>query len=410
MANLKLAKFLKELKDKFGSLPTDLHITRKAGAFVAISNGKIIKIGEPSIKYCPLFKMIFDKNIIDKDSIAEKFDWQIKNLGMFTCHRELTSDKIIVPFGASEILMYALRRKEIDCAVVVCEGAGTVISNNPSLIQGIGAYMNGVFYTSPVREVINKIEKEGGIVLDTKNAKINQFLGIKKALRLGYKKIAVTLRGDETVILKKIKSLEKINNIENIGYKEQKELFQKQPGLIEQINQINKTQRIKITVLSVCNSGITKKQAEVIKDNADLIWACGSKFVREIVGPSAVIQLGVKIPVFVMNKKGLDLISSYSHDDKLINAVFGINDNVVDSVKQNSIEERGNYKSVKTIKIDAQKNKTESNYIKQHKQHYITSNKFKPGGIKLGMGKFYVYLYPADNLPIITEDEPTPLI
>ena len=338
MANLKLTKFLKQLKDELGELPKDLHITRKAGAYVAISNGKVIKIGNPQIKYCPLFKMLFNKKIIDQKAIKDKFNWQIQNLGMFSCHRTITKDKIIVPFGASEILMYAIKRKEIDCAVIACEGAGTIVSSNPALIQGIGAYMNGIFYTSPIKEIINKIKQNNGMVLDENTAKIDQHKGVKKALELGFKKIAVTLRGDETQILKKIRSIS--------------------PSKIE-----------RITALSVCNSGITKKQAEILRDKADLIWACGSRYVRQIVGPQAIIQLGVKIPVFIMSQNGIDLIASYSGDNNF----------------------KSNLKKIKN-------------------KHYITSNKYKTGGIKASMGKFYVYLYETENLPITTEDEPTPLI
>ncbi len=361
MANLKLNKFLKELKNELQILPEDLHVTRKAGAFVAISGGKVIKISQPDIKYCPLFKMLFDKKIIDKKSIEEKFNWQIKEIGMFTCHREIANDKIIVPFGASEILLYALKRGEIDCAVVACEGAGTVISNNPVLIQGIGAYMNGIFYTSPIKDVINKIKKNNGAVLDEETAKINQYLGVKKALKMGFKKIAVTLRGDETQVLKQIKNLLL-----------SKEIFKEN----ENFN-LKNNNTVKIVILSVCNSGITKRQAEILKDKADLVWACGSRYVREVVGPSAIIQLGVKIPVFILSQNGISLIASYSND--------------YSSFSNNNLE-KISLKSSKPYK------------------HYITSNQYKPGGIKMNMGKFYVYLYPVEKLPIIADDEPKPLI
>jgi putative methanogenesis marker protein 8 len=341
MVNSKINKFLQQLKDELEEFPADLHITRKAGAFVAISDGKVLKIGEPDIRYCPLFSKLFNKENIDIKAIKEKFEWQISNYGMFTCHRHVADDKIVVPFGASEIVMYALNRKVIDCAVVVCEGAGTVISNNPALIQGIGAYMNGIFYTSPIKEVIERIKQSGGTVLDERTAKINQYQGVKKAIDLGFKKIAVTLRGDETRALKEIRNLDTLKTLPDV----------------------------KVTVLSVCNSGISRRQAKNLRDNADLVWACGSKYVRETTGPAAIVQLGVKIPVFIMSNAGVELITGYSGDE--------------------------NFRS----------------YFKDgSSKHYITSNKYHSGGIKTNMGKFFVYLYPVDKLPVITDDEPDPLI
>lgn len=337
MANIKLKKFLDELKETNGKLPEDLHVTRKAGAFVAISDGKVIKVSEPQIRYCPLFTMLFKEKIINTESIIKKFEWQIKNIGMFTCHRELSDDKIIVPFGASEILMYAVNRGAIDCAVVACEGAGTLLTPDSSLIQAVGAYMNGIFYTSLVKEIISKIKALGGFVLSEEKAELDQYKGVRKALKMGYKKIAVTVRGDETSSLKKIRDI-KLKNDE------------------------------KIYILSVCNSGITKNQAEIVKELADLAWACGSNYIREIAGPAAILQLGVKIPVFALSQKGIDLIASYSEDN-----IF------------------------KSKIIIA-------------KKHYITSNKYKSGAIKASMGKFSVYLYETEKLPVISEDEPDPLI
>jgi hypothetical protein len=49
-------------------------------------------------------------------------------------------------------------------------------------------------------------------------------------------------------------------------------------------------------------------------------------------------------------------------------------------------------------------------FYEKSKTFFITSNKFSPGGIKAKMGKFSVYLYPVKKLPVITEDEPDPLI
>jgi len=53
--------------------------------------------------------------------------------------------------------MYAMRKNVIDSAVLVCDGAGTVIVNRPEIVQGIGARMNGLFYTTPIKNMIVRL-------------------------------------------------------------------------------------------------------------------------------------------------------------------------------------------------------------------------------------------------------------
>jgi putative methanogenesis marker protein 8 len=335
----KVKKFLNKIEKEYGNLPEDLHITRKACALVAISSGKVIMMEEPQIHHCPLFTSLFSHENLDKNTIEKKFDRQVKDWGMFTCKRHICDEKIIVPFGASEMIMYALRRKNIDAAVVVCEGAGTVITAvEPGVVQGIGAYMNGLFYTTPIPDIITNLQNHNCIVLSPIDAKMDQAEGIMRAVQSGYRRIAVTVRGDE----------------EDAFYK---------------IREIEKNKKIEVIILAVCNTGVSEKQAEIIKNYSDLAWSCASKYIRDITGPSALLQIGMKIPVFVLTDKGLDFISSYSTDEFLMR-------------KLNSLKDK----------------------------HYITSNKFKEGSIKINMGKFSVYLYETEKLPIGTDDEPDPLI
>ena len=333
----KLNIFLKKVKEKMGKLPDDLHVTRKAGALVAISDGKVILVGKPTVRHCPLFRSLFGTEDVSQDSIKEKFNRQFENWGMFTCDRVLVGDKIVVPFGASEMMMYALRRNIVDAAVLVCEGAGTVITSNPGLVQGIGAYMNGVFYTSPVQKIIDRIIENDGSILDAENASIDQYEGVKTAVSPGFKKIVVTVRGDQEDTIKKIREFED-----------------------------NNKESIEITILSVCNTGINEKQAYAVKKYSDIAWACASRQIWETIGSSAILQLGMKIPVFVLTVKGIDFISGYSKDEKLKNIDF-------------------------------------------KKKHYITANRFEQGGIKMDLGRFNVYLYETGRLPIHTTDEPEPL-
>jgi putative methanogenesis marker protein 8 len=338
----KLKNFLELVKkENGGKLPEDFHVTRKAGALVGISGGQVIKIQEPEVLHCPLFTSLFSHDKINYATIKDKFEKQIKNWEMFTPGRHLCDDRIIVPFGASEMMMYALKRKGIDAAVTVCEGAGTVISANPALIQGIGAYMNGLFYTTPIPEVIRNIEHNGGTVLSPENAAMDQFEGVKKAIEAGHVRVAVTVRGDQQQEIIKIRELEKSLN-----------------------------KKAEIIILAVCNSGINESEAETVAELADLAWSCASKHIRNIAGPMSILQVGMKIPVFVLTLKGIDFISSYSKDKNL---------------QQKFNEGDG-------------------------KKHYITAAAYSQGAIKMNMGKFSVYLYETKKLPVGTSDEPHPLI
>jgi len=77
--------------------------------------------------------------------------------------------------------------------VTVCDGVGTVITDKEKIVQGIGAEMSGLLETSSLPEVMKRLKEENAIVLDRKNAEMNQFKGVKKAIENGYRKIGVTI-------------------------------------------------------------------------------------------------------------------------------------------------------------------------------------------------------------------------
>jgi hypothetical protein len=74
----------------------------------------------------------------------------------------------------------------------------------------------------------------------------------------------------------------------------------------------------------------------------------------------------MKIPVFVLTERGIGFISGYSKQE--------------------------------ILKV-----------IDPGKKHYITMNKLEPGEIKMDLGRFSVYLYETEKLPLHTSDEPEPL-
>lgn len=284
-ARAKVEEFLREVERELGRLPEDLHITRICCALIAVSEGKIIKAEKPRLEYCPLRALdeLYGFKNFDSNEIANAIKLKISRFGHFTKERELYRESIEVKYGVSEMLMYALKKKGIDAAVTVCDGAGTVITNNPSLVQGIGARMTGVFYTSPIKKVIREIEERNGYVAFPETAEIDQIAGLEKALELGFKNVAVTINGFAGDDLRKVREVEKRN-------------------------------KASITSLVVCTTGVERERVEEIKEYADLAQSCASLYVREIVGRSARMQIATKLPVFVLTRKGMDFVSNYSSE------------------------------------------------------------------------------------------------
>ncbi|MEM1573307.1 MAG: DUF2099 family protein [Candidatus Methanomethylicaceae archaeon] len=251
----------------------DEHIMEALGKTkIVIRNGKIVEIGEPMINFCPLAAK-FNQPVknFSKDEIKKNIEYRIVQFGMFTKNRIVISDEDFVPFGASELISLGLKKSIIDGAVVVCDGAGTVITKNPKLVQGIGGRMSGLIKTSPIKEVIDRIEKEGGIVLDKENATINQVAGTELAYKLGLSNIAVTV----------------------VNAKDAEIIRKNFPNTL---------------IFATHLTGISKEEAEILVNVCDLITSCASKWIREIAGKKAILQAGVSIPVFVMSKKGKQLI------------------------------------------------------------------------------------------------------
>ena len=284
---MKLEELFKEMgieRDSF----EDLHVTRMYSSFVAISKGKVFKMTEPFLEYCPLADSLYNniEGESPKEAIGKAVEDKILKFGHFTANRELRREDIAIPYGASELLMYAMRGNVIDSAVVVCDGAGTVIVNEPAIVQGIGARMNGLFYTSPISTIIDKLREENSYVVFPETASIDQSTGLKKAAELGYKNIAVTINACMEEELSKIKEIEKKHNISAIS-------------------------------VAVCTTGISKERIEEIVKYADLVWSCASEEVRKA-GEKAILQLSTKIPVFVLTEKGLDLVEAYFSDERPI--------------------------------------------------------------------------------------------
>lgn len=239
---------------------------------VVVRDGKVVDVGEPMIRSCPLAKK-FDEPVheFDKESIRNNIENRIKKVGMFTKGRIVISDKDFVPFGASEMIAAGMREKMIRGAVIVCDGAGTVITSNPLLVQGIGGRMSGLLKTSPIPEVIDQIESNGGLVFDKRNASIDQVGGVGVAYGLGILRVAVTVTKAE----------------------EAEAIRHRFPDAI---------------IFATHLTGISKEEAERLVKVCDLITGCASRWVREIAGKNALLQAGSSVPVFAMTEMGRELI------------------------------------------------------------------------------------------------------
>jgi putative methanogenesis marker protein 8 len=251
----------------------DEHIIEAIGRCrIVIRNGKVVEVGEPQIRDCPLAKRFaYPIPDIKPDSVKANIEHRIRAFGMCTPDREVLDNREFVGFGASELLSFGLKAGIIDAAVLACDGAGTVIVTTPAMAQGVGGRMSGLCKTSPHRAVIERIEKNGGVVLDHKHATMDQMAGVALAVERGFRRIAVTIALPEDAI-----RIRKIH-----------------PETL---------------IFAVHVTGLTTGDAEVLASNADLVTACASKSVREIAGKKALLQAGIAIPIFAMTRKGKELI------------------------------------------------------------------------------------------------------
>ncbi|MCO5382543.1 MAG: DUF2099 family protein [Methanosarcina barkeri] len=245
---------------------------------VVIKDGKVIEVGEPEVKWCPIFAKVRGINKITPEEVKKNMEFRIKDFGMFTDKRRLELEDF-VGFGASEVMMTGLNRGLLDTTVTACEGAGTVIANNPTLVQGMGGRMSGLVETEPIDGIINGITERGGIVLDPSTAKIDPVAGVRKAAELGYKKIAVTVAFAETA--KKCRELEA-----ELG--------------------------LDLIIIGVHVTGLSMENAQTLLENADITTSCASKCMRDLVKPLA--QVGTAVPLFALTQKGKELVIERAKD------------------------------------------------------------------------------------------------
>jgi putative methanogenesis marker protein 8 len=175
-------------------------------------------------------------------------------------------------YGVSELLAMAVSKHILDSAVLVADGAGTVIVTDPELIQGIGGRISGMIETTPIAEVIEAVGREN--VLDPDRGSIDQFNGTQLAFRLGHRKVGVTV------------------------------------AKAEDARMIRDGFGSSVMLFAVHTTGADQKDARLFFENCDIVSACASRWVREEARSKALLQVGNKIPIYAASAAGKQLLET----------------------------------------------------------------------------------------------------
>jgi len=244
----------------------DKHVMEALGMTkVVIEDGKVIFVGEPQVTYCPLFAKHRGIKEFTPDVVRNNIEFRINDFGMCTPARQMRM-KDFLSFGVSELIAMCITKKMLDCAVLVTDGAGTVIVTDPEIVQGIGGRISGIVETSPIEEVIEAVGRKN--VLDPETAKIDQLAGAQMAFRQGHKKVAVTIA--------KARDAKKIRD----SYGD------------------------KVALFAVHTTGTREKDAGILFDCCDIISGCASRWIRTEKKKRSVLQAGNKVPVYAVSEFG----------------------------------------------------------------------------------------------------------
>ena len=157
-----------------------------AKARVRVKDGKIEVFTDPLISCCPLRRDLYGIEKESRETVERVLLSHMQELGMYGPNRVLELQEKPVSFGASEILMDAMKEGLVDAAVVVCEGVGTVVATRPNVLQAVGAHMTGLIETEPIAEIQEGLTKRGCLLLD-RQATIDQLQGYQKAAAAGFR-------------------------------------------------------------------------------------------------------------------------------------------------------------------------------------------------------------------------------
>ncbi len=236
---------------------------------IVMEDGKVVEVGEPAVKYCPLFDKYRGIKEITSDVVRENIEFRMKDFGM-CCENRSIRMKNFLSFGISEILSSALHDGLLDAAVIAADGCGTVVLTDPEIVQGLGGRISGLCETSPIASVIEGVGREN--VLDPDTTLMDPAAGVRKAISMGYKRIAVTVFGAPT------------------------------------IRDIREEFGNDLLIIAVHTSRTTESEAVMMFDDCDIITSCASKYLREESKKRDVITAGNKVPIYGVSELGKELV------------------------------------------------------------------------------------------------------
>ena len=257
-----------------GDCMNDRHVIEALGkAEVVIENGKITYIGEPVVDYCSIFDNGRHNGDLTKEFIKSNINKRIDEFGMCTPQRSIDVEDTM-SFGTSETLKTNMINGNVDCVVGACEGVGTLLIDDAELVQGVGGRVSALISTTPIDEVMDKVGREN--VLNPETAELNPLKGLEMAIERGYKNIAITIIPIE---------------------------------MVKDLRQYPKPEDVNIYIFVAHTTNVSKKEAEMLFDYADVISGCSSINIRETAEERKPYYAGKKVPLYAVTENGKRLLN-----------------------------------------------------------------------------------------------------
>ena len=257
-----------------GDCMNDRHIIEALGkAEVVIENGKITYIGEPVVDYCSIFDNGQHNGDLTKEFIKSNINKRIDEFGMCTPQRSIDVEDTM-SFGTSETLKTNMINGNVDCVVGACDGVGTLLIDDAELVQGVGGRVSALISTTPIDEVMDKVGREN--VLNPETAELNPLKGLEMAIERGYKNIAITIIPTE---------------------------------MVKDLRQHPKPEDVNIYIFVAHTTNVSKKEAEMLFDYADVISGCSSINIRETAEERKPYYAGKKVPLYAVTENGKRLLN-----------------------------------------------------------------------------------------------------
>ena len=257
-----------------GDCMNDRHVIEALGkAEVVIENGKITYIGEPVVDYCSIFDNGQHNGDLTKEFIKSNIEKRIEEFGMCTPQRSIDVEDTM-SFGTSETLKTNMIKGNVDCVVGACEGVGTLLIDDADLVQGVGGRVSALISTTPIDEVMDKVGREN--ILNPETAELNPLKGLEMAIERGYKNIAITIIPTE---------------------------------MVKDLRQHPKPEDVNIYIFVAHTTNVSKKEAEMLFDYADVISGCSSINIRETAEERKPYYAGKKVPLYAVTENGKKLLN-----------------------------------------------------------------------------------------------------